>query len=167
MGRPLPSHGETVRIGVFVMGDGKKTWLFHATIVPVLRVYEESFSESFIHCIATCDKYTKNTAYPHKKIMLHCPHETKLHCNRCGSRGFALKEKIKQALTSERMEVRDLTPNFVDGDDYPKVGFEVARAVSKNPKVRGILVCGSGVGISIAANRVKGARALMRTPWMR
>ena len=73
--------------------------------------------------------------------------------------GFALKEKIKQALTSERMEVRDLTPNFVDGDDYPKVGFEVARAVSKNPKVRGILVCGSGVGISIAANRVKGTRA--------
>lgn len=73
--------------------------------------------------------------------------------------GFALKEKIKLALASEHVDVRDLTPVFVDGDDYPKVGFDVARAVAKNPKTRGILVCGSGVGISIAANRVKGARA--------
>lgn len=73
--------------------------------------------------------------------------------------GFALKEKIKQALASEHVDVRDMTPVFVDGDDYPKVGFDVARAVAKSPKARGVLVCGSGVGMTIAANRVKGARA--------
>jgi ribose 5-phosphate isomerase B len=73
--------------------------------------------------------------------------------------GFALKEKIKLSLAAKQVTLRDLTPTFVDGDDYPKVGFDVARAVSKNPKARGILVCGSGIGIAIAANRINGARA--------
>ncbi len=73
--------------------------------------------------------------------------------------GFALKEKIKRSLVAEQVDIHDLTPVFVEGDDYPKVGYDVARAVSKNPKARGILVCGSGVGVTIAANRIKGARA--------
>ncbi|HPJ17454.1 MAG TPA: RpiB/LacA/LacB family sugar-phosphate isomerase [Candidatus Woesebacteria bacterium] len=74
-------------------------------------------------------------------------------------RGFNLKEKIKQWL-------RDRGEDFVDcgsegydrDDDYPDIGFKVAeKVVADNGK--GILVCGSGVGVCIAANKVKGIRA--------
>jgi ribose 5-phosphate isomerase B len=78
--------------------------------------------------------------------------------------GFALKEEIKKLFGTGGFKTRpytvvDLSPKFVAGDDYPKHGFRVARHVAKTKEARGILVCGSGVGISIAANRVKGARA--------
>lgn len=89
--------------------------------------------------------------------------------------GFALKEKLKTWLTAGRDTSRpynngrsamagrpyaiiDLSPRFRAGDDYPKHGFAVARRVAKTPGSRGVLVCGSGVGVAIAANRVKGAR---------
>lgn len=73
--------------------------------------------------------------------------------------GYALKERLKEWLTSRGRTVADLSPRFRTGDDYPKHGFAVARAVAKTKGARGILVCGSGVGVAIAANRVKGARA--------
>lgn len=73
--------------------------------------------------------------------------------------GFALKEKVKTRLEAERMTVIDLSPTLNDGDDYPLEGKKVAEAVVAEPGTRGILVCGSGVGVSIAANRIPGARA--------
>jgi ribose 5-phosphate isomerase B len=48
-----------------------------------------------------------------------------------------------------------------EGDDYPAPGFAVAKAVAADPSARGILVCGSGVGVAIAANRVPHARAVV------
>ena len=59
----------------------------------------------------------------------------------------------------KRSVVVALSPTFVAGDDYPSHGFRVARHVAKTKDARGILVCGSGVGVSIAANQIKGARA--------
>lgn len=73
--------------------------------------------------------------------------------------GFALKEHLKKKLDAKKYTLVDLSPTFKAGDDYPKHGFRVARHVAKMKDARGILVCGSGVGVSIAANRVKGARA--------
>jgi ribose 5-phosphate isomerase B len=72
--------------------------------------------------------------------------------------GFGLKEEIKK-LFGTKIHVEDLSPVFTDEDDYPEIAFAVAKKVSKTKGSRGILVCGSGVGVSIAANRMKGVRA--------
>lgn len=73
--------------------------------------------------------------------------------------GFLLKERIKEALATRSLDIRDLSPRLHEGDDYPVPAARVARAVRKQKDSRGILVCGSGVGVSIAANRIKGVRA--------
>lgn len=73
--------------------------------------------------------------------------------------GYRLKEKVKARLIADGHRVRDLSPTFKDGDDYPVPARAVATRVAKNKGSRGVLVCGSGVGMAIGANRVKGIRA--------
>jgi ribose 5-phosphate isomerase B len=75
--------------------------------------------------------------------------------------GFAFKEKLVHELCKRGYIVEDISPAFVDGDDYPPIGKEVASLVAKKKDGRGILVCASGIGMSIAANRVSGARAIV------
>ncbi|MCW1892492.1 MAG: RpiB/LacA/LacB family sugar-phosphate isomerase [Candidatus Uhrbacteria bacterium] len=75
--------------------------------------------------------------------------------------GFSLKERLVAELKKKKIPVKDLTPNFKEGDDYPAIGRALARRVTKTKGSRGILVCGSGVGMTIAANRVKQARAVL------
>lgn len=74
--------------------------------------------------------------------------------------GFKLKEAIKNGLAKKDVLVVDLSPVFKDGDDYPAIGKKVATHVAKNREARGLIVCGTGVGVAIAANRVKGIRAV-------
>jgi len=73
--------------------------------------------------------------------------------------GFKFKEKIKQFLKKKGISYEDLSPELIDGDDYPDVAFKVAEKVVKSKESKGILVCGSGSGMCIAANKVKGVRA--------
>lgn len=73
--------------------------------------------------------------------------------------GFELKEQIKHALLNSRYNVTDLSPKFLKDDDYPLPAKKVALAVSEDKNARGILICGSGIGVTIASNRVKGVRA--------
>ena len=73
--------------------------------------------------------------------------------------GFTLKESIRKALLRRGHDICDFTPERVEGDDYPIVGKEIGRAAAKGHGM-GIVVCGSGVGVAIAANRVNGARAV-------
>lgn len=73
--------------------------------------------------------------------------------------GWKLKERLKPRLKHLGFDVKDLTPMQMPGDDYPWIGEAVAKKTVKDG-ARGILVCGSGVGVAIAANRVKGARAV-------
>jgi ribose 5-phosphate isomerase B len=75
--------------------------------------------------------------------------------------GFALKEKLVHELCKKGYIVEDATPAFVEGDDFPDIGKEVAQIIASKKHERGILVCGSGVGMTIAANRIKGARAML------
>ena len=76
--------------------------------------------------------------------------------------GFPMKEQLAQRLASEGYEVIDFG-NFVfdADDDYPDFAVPVARAVAEGDVERGILLCGSGVGASVAANKVNGARAAL------
>ena len=77
-------------------------------------------------------------------------------------RGFGFKQKIGKILEARGHNVVDLgTDNSVDTCDYPVVAYKVAKAVAKTKNSRGVLVCMSGIGQSIAANKVKGAYAAL------
>ncbi|MGI6766693.1 MAG: ribose 5-phosphate isomerase B [Lentihominibacter sp.] len=72
--------------------------------------------------------------------------------------GFALKEKIKAFLRDRSVKFVDLGTDSEDSVDYPVYGKACAEAVAGGKADRGIVVCGTGIGISIAANKVKGIR---------
>lgn len=74
--------------------------------------------------------------------------------------GYDVKERIKAELGGV-YEFIDLGTNSAESVDYPKYGEKVAQQVTVNTDVQGVLVCGSGVGISIAANKVPGARCVL------
>ncbi|OGM99432.1 MAG: hypothetical protein A3B91_01125 [Candidatus Yanofskybacteria bacterium RIFCSPHIGHO2_02_FULL_41_29] len=75
-------------------------------------------------------------------------------------RGFALKEKLKKKLTEWNYEYEDLGPfSYNKDDDYPDFAKAVGEKVASGPSGRGILICGSGVGVSITANKINGVRA--------
>jgi ribose 5-phosphate isomerase B len=73
--------------------------------------------------------------------------------------GFALKDAVKQALEARGVTARDFGTSSAASVDYPDYAAAVAHAVADGDADRGILVCGSGVGMSIAANKVAGIRA--------
>ena len=73
--------------------------------------------------------------------------------------GFKLKEAIKVYLSKKKLTFQDLGPHNNDRVDYPDYAHKVARRVKINNNNIGILVCGSGMGMNIAANRHKNIRA--------
>ena len=73
--------------------------------------------------------------------------------------GFKLKEEIKSHLLKKKLSFQDLGPFNDDRVDYPDYAHKVARKVKANKSNVGILVCGSGMGMNIAANRHKNIRA--------
>lgn len=75
--------------------------------------------------------------------------------------GFPLKAPLVQMLQAEGHEVSDLGPSSPDPVDYPDYAEAVGRAVQKGEADRGIIVCGSGVGACIAANKLRGIRAAL------
>jgi ribose 5-phosphate isomerase B len=77
--------------------------------------------------------------------------------------GFALKEHIREVLTKAGHEVADLGTHSTESTDYPDYAAAVARAVASGASERGVLVCASGVGMSIAANKIAGVRAALGT----
>ncbi len=77
--------------------------------------------------------------------------------------GFELKEMIAGFLESMDYRVLDLGTNSAESVDYPEYGKKCAEAVASGQADRGIVCCGSGIGISIAANKVKGIRCALCT----
>ncbi len=75
--------------------------------------------------------------------------------------GFRLKEDIKQYLTEKGIEFRDFGTHSTDSVDYPDISRAVAEAVAGAKCDRGIIICGTGIGVCIAANKVKGIRAAL------
>ncbi|SPD76212.1 Ribose-5-phosphate isomerase B [uncultured Desulfobacterium sp.] len=76
--------------------------------------------------------------------------------------GFDLKEACKTHLIKQKdLTVDDVGVFSKDSADYPRVAHMVARAISEGEYDRGILICGSGIGMSIVANRYKGVRAAL------
>ena len=72
--------------------------------------------------------------------------------------GFALKELVKKHLEQRNLEVLDLGTHSKESVDYPVYGRRCAEAVASGEADLGVVCCGTGIGISIAANKVKGIR---------
>lgn len=73
--------------------------------------------------------------------------------------GYELKEQVKKHLEKRKIEYKDFGTFSGEAVDYPIIAKEVGEAVSRGDFECGILVCGTGIGMSIAANKVKGIRA--------
>ncbi len=77
----------------------------------------------------------------------------------CDHTGIALKEELKAMLDEMGLQWKDFGNNSPEsGDDYPVFGYRAAKAVADGECDRGILICGTGIGIGIAAGKVKGIR---------
>lgn len=81
----------------------------------------------------------------------------------CDHAGYELKEKVIDKLKSEGHTIIDVGTNSAESVDYPKYGHAVGRAVASGEAERGVAICGSGIGISIACNKVPGIRAALCT----
>ena len=77
--------------------------------------------------------------------------------------GFSVKEKIKDYLKSNGHVVLDKGAYSDESVDYPEFGHEVGNSIISGESTKGIVVCGSGIGISIAANKITGIRAALCT----
>jgi ribose 5-phosphate isomerase B len=75
--------------------------------------------------------------------------------------GFELKNQLGEILRQAGHEVSDFGTNSAESTDYPDYAGQVAKAVAAGMAERGVLVCGSGVGMSITANKVRGIRAAL------
>ena len=73
--------------------------------------------------------------------------------------GYRLKALLIEVLHEEGLEVADFGCHSEDPVDYPDVAFALAEAVARGDHDRGILICGTGIGMSISANKVPGVRA--------
>jgi ribose 5-phosphate isomerase B len=76
-------------------------------------------------------------------------------------RGYDLRRRIASVLEQQRHDVVDLGCHRKENSDYPDFAFQVAMAVAQGKADRGILICGTGIGMCIAANKVVGVRAAL------
>ena len=81
----------------------------------------------------------------------------------CDHAAFEEKNKVKNILISFGYKVLDFGTNSSESVDYPLFGHKVGYAILNKKADRGIVICGSGIGISIAANKIKGIRAALCT----
>ena len=77
--------------------------------------------------------------------------------------GFSVKEKIREYLETKGYTILDKGAYSDDSVDYPEFGHAVGNSVQSGESTKGIVVCGSGIGISMAANKVEGIRAALCT----
>jgi len=79
----------------------------------------------------------------------------------CDQGGYELMQEVKKHLVERGLEYKDYGTYSSESVDYPIYGKKVAHAVANGECERGILICGTGIGISITANKVKGIRAAL------
>ncbi len=75
--------------------------------------------------------------------------------------GFELKESIRECLQGDGISIEDLGPDNSDRVDYPDYGIKLAKAVSDDENLNGIVICGTGIGMSIVVNRFPKVRGTL------
>lgn len=81
----------------------------------------------------------------------------------CDQGGYELKQEIMKNLKAQGYEFTDVGSFTPDSVDYPDIAHKVTEAITSGQADRGILICGTGIGISMAANKVPGIRAALCT----
>lgn len=81
----------------------------------------------------------------------------------CDHGGYELKQEILKYLESQNLEYKDFGCNGTEAVDYPVYGKLVGHAVADGECEKGIIICGTGIGISITANKIPGVRAALCT----
>lgn len=76
----------------------------------------------------------------------------------CDHGGFELKEKIKEYLKKLNYQIIDYGTNSLESVNYPEYAYKLAKAVKENEVEKGIVICTTGIGVSITCNKVKGIR---------
>ena len=79
----------------------------------------------------------------------------------CDQAGYSLMQEVKKHLEERGLEYKDFGTYSEESVDYPVYGKKAAKAVASGECDRGILICGTGIGISITANKIKGIRAAL------
>ena len=79
----------------------------------------------------------------------------------CDHGGYALKEAVKKHLTDSGYDVRDFGTDSLESCDYPDYAAPAARAVAGGECEKGIVICTTGIGVSIVANKIKGVRCAL------
>jgi len=79
----------------------------------------------------------------------------------CDHGGYALKENVKKHLAEAGYEVKDFGTNSLDSCDYPDFAAAAAKAVASGECEKGIVICTTGIGVSIVANKVNGVRCAL------
>lgn len=79
----------------------------------------------------------------------------------CDHGGLTLKEEIMKHLTETKVEFKDFGTYTSDSCDYPDIAEKVCAAINSGECEKGILICGTGIGISMAANKIHGIRAAL------
>ena len=79
----------------------------------------------------------------------------------CDHGAYEAKEAIKEMLSEEGHEVKDFGTYSTASCDYPDFAYACAKSVSEKENERGIVICGTGIGVSITANKVKGIRCAL------
>ena len=77
----------------------------------------------------------------------------------CDHRGVEIKRRLVPVIQSMGHQVLDIGTEGAESVDYPDFAYEVAKRVSKGEMERGLLICGTGIGMAMAANKVRGVRA--------
>ena len=75
--------------------------------------------------------------------------------------GFKLKETIKRYLLKKKVKIIDIGPSKLRRVDYPDYAHKLSKKINLNNKLTGVLICGSGIGMEITANRYKNVRAAL------
>jgi ribose 5-phosphate isomerase B len=75
--------------------------------------------------------------------------------------GFQLKESLKRFLDNKNLSYTDFGPFNMDEEDYPQYAYKVCNAIIQDKYDRGILICGTGIGMCMTANKIKGIRAAL------
>lgn len=95
------------------------------------------------------------------RALCACKEEDKMIAIGCDHGGYDLKEQVKKHLEEKGVQVNDLGCYSKEAVDYPLYGRAVAKEVAAGSCEKGIVICTTGIGISIAANKVKGVRAAL------
>lgn len=124
---------------------------------PVINVTSGNFLNKNDNVDSALEKIVKNDFQEETIVQMEMPKQKTIGIA-SDHRGYKLKQKLTKYLGKKGYTVIDFGTDSVRSSDYPEFGFKLGEAVANFEVEKGIAICGSGIGISIACNKIKGVR---------